>query len=223
MWQLFLEQLLRDMQRPAAKHGVKALGLALMDGLNKPEAYVDRIQRDFRLRDWHQARAVYEADRAYWENLYGSDPLNSPNHPASPPKSLLPHQPGAPAPGYNFLNPAQTDGNAFGRFGNSGEFVPGPATSSRPLYETQQIVSPPDTMGEIRPGRRLARVGNTANTTPFDSGALPVPFVSPNPILESGRPATIEERSQLSMPPGMTSADDLEAFRRQWFKTYMEP
>ena len=65
--------------------------------LNRDEAYVDRIKREFKLREYHQARELYEENPSYWERLYGSDPLTSQNRPASLPSSLVPRPP--PAPG----------------------------------------------------------------------------------------------------------------------------
>src|SRR5947207_11190120 len=131
MWKLFIEQLMREKQRQAAKQAVRETGKgiagSLIGELNKPEAYADRINREFNLRNYATAWALYDSNRAYWENLYGDDPLTSPNHPASPPKSLLPRQPGASGPGYNLLNPAATGANAFGRFGTGGQFAPGSA------------------------------------------------------------------------------------------------
>lgn len=50
--------------------------------LNRDEAYVDRIKREFNLRGHEQARAVFDSNPTYWRKLYGSDPLNSPHHPA---------------------------------------------------------------------------------------------------------------------------------------------
>lgn len=76
--------------------------------LNRDEAYVGRIKREFNLRSTAKARALYDSNRAYWENLYGDDPVTSPNHPASPPKSLLPRQPSSIDPGYSFLEPEPT-------------------------------------------------------------------------------------------------------------------
>jgi hypothetical protein len=230
MWQLFLEQLMREVQKQAAKQAAREAGKGIASLLigapNKPEAYADRINKEFNLRSYAKAWALYDSDRAYWEKLYGDDPLTSPRHPASPPKSLVPRQPGASAPVYNPLNPATRDANALGPFGTGGQFVPGSATSSRQLYETQQTISPPEAIDESEFVRRLARVGNIANATPFDSGAPPVPFMLPNPILSPDRPATIEERSRISLPPSAASPstaspDDLETFRRQWLKTYL--
>lgn len=190
--------------------------------LNRDEAYVGRIKSEFNLRSAAKARALYDSNRAYWEKLYGDDPANSPNHPASPPKSLLPRQPGSIDPGYNFLEAAPTYGNAAGRFGTGGEFVPGPAISSRPLYETQSLgsspieLTSPDAAGDNRPVRRLGtRTGKTPAATVFDAGSPAVPFVSSSAIQAPGQSATFSQR--------WPAADELEMFRRQWLKTFMEP
>ena len=102
MWQLFLEQLMREVQKQAAKQAAREAGKGIASLLigtpNKPEAYADRINKEFNLRSYAKAWALYDSDRAYWEKLYGDDPLTSPHHPASPPKSLVPRQPGASAP-----------------------------------------------------------------------------------------------------------------------------
>lgn len=95
MWQLFLERLMNGVQRQVVKQGVRGVGLGLIGGLSKPEAYVDRINREFNLRDYAKAWNLYDSNRAYWEKLYGDDPLTSLDHPASPPMSLLPRQPDA--------------------------------------------------------------------------------------------------------------------------------
>ncbi|MFO1111743.1 MAG: hypothetical protein U1E61_21440 [Bradyrhizobium sp.] len=171
--------------------------------------------------NYAKAWALYDSNRAYWENLYGDDPVTSPNHPASPPKSLLPRQPGSIDPGYNFLEPAPTYG-AAGQFGTGGVFAPGPATSSRPLYEMQSLgsppigLTPPDATGDNKPVRHLGvRTADTPAATVFDSGAPAVPFVSSSAIPGSGQSATFNQR--------FPASDELEAFRRQWLKTFMEP
>jgi hypothetical protein len=163
--------------------------------------------REFGLRSYAKALEIYGSNRAYWENLYGSDPLNSSNHPDSPPKSLLPRQPGASNPGYNLLDPAAPGGAALGPFGTRGQFAPGTATSSQPLYETQSFVPPigptrSDAAGDNTPSRQL--VGRIAD-----------------------RPATFNERFQAALSPtgassGDASPDDLETFRRTWLKTFLD-
>jgi hypothetical protein len=192
--------------------------------LNRDEAYVDRIKREFNLRDYHQARALYDSNPAYWEQLYGDDPVTSRNHPASAPSSLVPRQPPAGDPSYNLFDPSPMGANAFGPFGSGGRFAPSATTSSRP---SSGSVSP-DTIDDSRPARRLGRIGDTPGGTVFDSGASAVPFVSPSPIPSPGRPATFNERFPASLPPASAptataSPDDLETFRRQWLKTFMEP
>jgi hypothetical protein len=40
---------------------------------NRDEPYVERINREFGLRDYSRARALYDSSPAYWEKLYGSE------------------------------------------------------------------------------------------------------------------------------------------------------
>jgi hypothetical protein len=168
---------MREIQRQAAKQAVRQTGEGiaslLIDGLNKPEAYVDRI---------------YESDRAYWEKLYGDDPVTSRNHPVSPPSSLLPPQP--PDPSDGLFDPSPMGANASGPFGSGGQFVPGVPTS---------LQSPdgaaPRTGVESKPVRGLGvRIGDTPGTTVFDSGAPAVPFVSPSSIPRPPRHSTNASR-----------------------------
>ena len=80
-----------------------------------------------------------------------------------------------------------------------------------------------------KPVRRLGvRIDDPSAATVFDSGASAVPFVPRGLLPVSGRPATFDERFPVSLAPtgaqpGAASSDDLEAFRRQWFKAFMEP
>lgn len=150
--------------------------------LNRDEAYVDRIKREFNLRGYEQARALYDSNPTYWQKLYGSDPLDSPNHPASPPSSLLP--PSARDRSDIYLSPEPMDPGKSGPFGTGGQFVPGPAVSSRPLYETRSFAASSDdaARGAVdngKPVRQLVRVPN-GSRAPSAAGALrgtPIPFV----------------------------------------------
>ena len=176
-----------------------------------------------------------DSNRAHWEKLYGDDPLTSPNHPASPPRSLLPRQPGAGDHGYNLLHPAAAGANAFGPFGTGAQFELGSATSSRPLYETQSHVpppigsTPPDATDRNKSERRLsARIGERRGSTVFDVRAPGVPFAPPNPVPLPDRRVTFDERFPASLPATSASRDGaspdgLEAFRRQWLKMFMAP
>lgn len=232
MWQLRLARLMGNVQKQNAKQGVRGVGLALIGGLNKPEAYADRINREFNLRNYAKTWDIYDSNHAYWKELYGDDPVTSINHPASPPKSLLPRQPGAIASGYNLLSPVAPGASAFGPFGTDGQFATGSATSSRPLYETQSLVPPsiglmpPDVTDHNRLERRLGvRIGERRGSTVFDVGAPAVPFASSDPFPLAGRPATLDQRFEASssLAPNGPSSDDLERFRRQWLKTFTEP
>lgn len=126
MWQLFLDEFPRRLVSQAVKgESWKAFQELFRNDLSKPEAYADRIKREFGLRDYPQARALYDSNPAYWEDIYGSDPLNSRNHPASPPRSLLPRDTAARDPGYDYLRPSPSHSGAFGRFGTGGQFSAG--------------------------------------------------------------------------------------------------
>jgi hypothetical protein len=229
MWQLRLMQRMSEIERQAAKEAKRQTGqgiASLLFGweLNKPEAYVDRMKREFNLRDYHQARALYESNPAYWEKLYGDDPVTSRNHSATAPSSLVPRQPPAGDPSYNLFDPSSMGSNALGPFGSGGRFVPRATTSSRPSDQPAL----PGKIDDSTPVRRLgARIGDTPGATVFDFGAPAVPFVSPNPIPRPGVPVTFDERFPAALPPtsapGAASPDDLEAFRRQWIKAFMQP
>lgn len=47
---------------------------------NGPEAYADRIKRDFHLHDYADAWALYDSDRPYWENYYRPRPNGPANN-----------------------------------------------------------------------------------------------------------------------------------------------
>ena len=124
MWHLFLQQLARDIQRQTLKQGgvwgPRVIGLASIGGLNKPEANADRINREFNLRNYAKEWDIYDSNRAYWEKLYGDDPVTSRNHPATAPSSLVPRQPPAGDFSYNLFDPALMGSNASGPFGSGG-------------------------------------------------------------------------------------------------------
>ncbi len=63
MLNFLLNQLLKQGGRSLA-------GLAFTKELNAPEIYVDRIKRDLRIPDYHDAWQVYNSDPAYWERYY---------------------------------------------------------------------------------------------------------------------------------------------------------
>jgi hypothetical protein len=67
MWDFLVRQLLRQAGRSAG-------GKLFNDDANGPEAYADRIMRDFHLHDYADAWVLYDSDRAYWEAYYGPPP-----------------------------------------------------------------------------------------------------------------------------------------------------
>lgn len=189
------------------------IGLLSIPKANRKEAYVDRIRREFHLRDYSQAQALYDSDPSYWEGLYGNDPLNSSHHPAFLPSSLLPRDGTARDPRYNYLNSEPTNAGAFGRFGTGRQFSPGSASSSQPLYETQSFVAPPDSPSQASrsdgpPPRRLVRVPvSSEEQNAFDAGAPAVPFVPPGSMPAPSQRATFDERFPASTLPAGTPSD----------------
>ncbi len=205
MWQLFLDEFARRLLLQAVKgEGLKAFRELFRSDLSKPEAYADRIKREFGLRNYAQAQALYDSNRDYWEELYGDDPLNSRNHPVSPPQSLLPRDTTRRGSSDDYSNLAQTNSGAFGRFGTGGQFSPGSATSSQPLYETQSFVAPPDSpsRSDGPPPRRLVRVPVSGEEQKaFDAGAPVVPFAPPGSMPRPSQRATFDERFPSAAPP----------------------
>jgi len=168
--------------------------------LNRDEAYVDRKKREFNLRGYGQARTLYDSNPAYWKKLYGSDPLNSENHPASPPTSLLPRVPSARDRSDIYLSPVPMEPGTSGPFGTGGQFVPGPADSSRPLYETRPFAASFDDAARGaadngKPVRQLVRVPDESQA-PSAAGAsrvAPIPFgdgtIRAQQVLDNSLPA----------------------------------
>jgi hypothetical protein len=67
MWEFLARQLLKQAGREAA-------GKFFNDEANGPEAYADRIKRDFRIPDYADAWALYDSNRPYWERYYNPLP-----------------------------------------------------------------------------------------------------------------------------------------------------
>lgn len=63
MWELVAKQILKQA-------GKKIGNNFFSDEANGPEAYADRIKRDFKFNDYAEAQAVYDADPAFWERYY---------------------------------------------------------------------------------------------------------------------------------------------------------
>ena len=73
-----LRQLLRQARTmPAKQTATRGLGVLISKEANGPEAYADRIKRDFHLHDYADAWSLYASDPAYWEKRYG--PALKPN------------------------------------------------------------------------------------------------------------------------------------------------
>lgn len=67
MWDFLVRQLLKEAGR-------KIAGKLFNDELSGPEAYADRIKRDFHLQDYADAWALYDSDRAHWERYCSTRP-----------------------------------------------------------------------------------------------------------------------------------------------------
>ena len=101
MWGLIAKRVAGKVAKEfsAGRVARKSLGKMIADEffnseLSKPEAYVDRIKREFQLPEHADALLRYNSNPAYWKKLYGDDPLKSPNHPV-PQDALLPRQGGS--------------------------------------------------------------------------------------------------------------------------------
>jgi hypothetical protein len=107
----------------------------------------------------------------------------------------------------SLANPASIGGSSSGPFGTDGQFVPGSATSSRPLYETRSFSAPSeeavpaDTGKEIR---RLVRMPTrTQDLAGFDPNA-PAPL--PNEIPPADRSVSFDDRfGSWSSSPGVNA------------------
>jgi len=55
-----------------ARAGVTAAGLPLIRETNPQEVYVERIKKDFRIPDYHDALQLFSSDPAYWVRYYGA-------------------------------------------------------------------------------------------------------------------------------------------------------
>lgn len=89
------------------KYVGRKLGKSMFnDTLNAPEAYADRIARDFG-NEWRDAYEIYGQNPEFWEEAYKGDPNASkagPKMTAVPRTSRLPEAPdeGQPAKGSGF-------------------------------------------------------------------------------------------------------------------------
>ncbi len=63
---------------PAKQTATRGLGVLISKEANGPEAYADRIKRDFHLHDYADAWSRYASDPAYWERWYAPPPRPDP-------------------------------------------------------------------------------------------------------------------------------------------------
>jgi len=74
-----------------------------------------------------------------------ANPSTSANQPAGPDATSFP-------------SAERTGGNAYAAFDTRGQFVPGSATSSRPLYETRSFVEPAEDIAPRDAGKEVRRL-----------------------------------------------------------------
>ncbi|WP_104663388.1 hypothetical protein [Ensifer adhaerens] len=95
----------------------KKLGKSMFnDTLNVPEAYADRIARDFG-NEWHDAYEIYRQNPGFWEDAYGKEAQELKGGPKIAPVSRSARLPEAPAPETSAPetpgNEAQPNGRGF--------------------------------------------------------------------------------------------------------------
>lgn len=118
----------------------------------------------------------------------------------------------------SLLNPTPMDPGTSGPFGTGGQFMPGSASSSPPLYETRSFVAPQNSAAPsdaAKDIRVLRRVDGRSGSSVFDTGAPAVPFSPSNNIFSPGRPASFNDRfgdstlsPAVSAPPRLQPAPD---------------
>lgn len=99
------------------------------------------------------------------------------------------------------LNPAPLGTNASAPFGTRGQFVPGSATSSQPLYETRSFVGPAENVVPRDSGKEVRRLVRLPASKPdlagYDPNApAPLPNVISFPLVVR-RPSTIASETGL--------------------------
>jgi hypothetical protein len=171
-----LEFLARQILRQALKHAGKTAIGDDIEELNGPEAYADRIKRDFHLSEYADAQALYDGDRAYWEQYYR--PLPAPDWKSeivrdSAAAAGVPSRNNVFEYGFPELGSSQPRiGQLMSPNGSTQRVVgfntPQTQTAGLPANETQAIV-------ENRPARYLGR-RVAGEPTVFDTGAPPLPF-----------------------------------------------
>ena len=88
-----------------------------------------------------------------------------------------------------------TNSNVSAPFGTRGQFVPGSATSSRPLYETRSFVEPAEDVAPRDAGKEVRRLVRLPASKPDLAGYDPnAPAPLPNVISPVGRSATFDDR-----------------------------
>jgi hypothetical protein len=89
----------------------------------------------------------------------------------------------------------RTGSSASAPFGTRGQFAPGSATSSQPLYETRSFVEPAEDVAPRDAGKEVRRLVRLPASKPDLAGYDPnAPAPLPNVISPVGRSATFDDR-----------------------------
>jgi hypothetical protein len=193
-----------------AKAGRKfASELITSSEANKPEAYIDRIKREFQLPEYADALVRYYSNPAYWKKLYGDDPLNSPNRPV--PKEAM-----RPPEGGSYLDAPASGDPVYRGFPRLPDFhyqlqMPSPVDSFDTRFGKQgAIPNPPASFDD-----RFGKWGSAPAADPRDSfnnrfgswGSVPaaVSGDTGSPLL---RALEKYRRSETSGGPAMASAQE---------------
>jgi hypothetical protein len=202
MWEFLFRQLLRQAERlPAKRIGSALAGELFTREANGPEAYADRIKRDFHLHDYADAWFRYASDPAYWERWYAPAPkpdtreeiLHDSVRAAGVPSRYNVIEYGYPEPGGELANSAPPDeGSAdpnnvvndrFGNWGSSAAVAPPNASGSSDSFNDRfgrWGLAPADSFNnssspilrELKKYRSSA-VPGVSSSLPSESASLP--------------------------------------------------
>lgn len=144
------------------------------DVANEPEAYADRIMRDYKLNDYADAWALYDSNRAYWEKYYGPPPSG----PDSKTRIVRDSARAAGVPSRN---------NVF-EYGYPESGLGQPSTGEMPpLRRSDMPITPAD--GSIGRGQADGRLPSSV----FVTGAPPIPYLPPASQAAAGFPGRLPE------------------------------
>jgi hypothetical protein len=185
MWEFLAKQLLRQA-------GTRIGGKFFNDEANGPEAYADRIKRDFHMHDYADAWALYASDPAYWEKYYR--PLPDPDAKGmmvqdSAASAGVPSRNNVFEYGFPASNPTQPS------IGGGPAAQPAPPTGHD--------------MNGYQPSRSV-----------FDTGAPAIPYLPPaSQNIMGGIPGMMEEAGLFdSLNPDQSAPGGLLGLLQEWMR-----